>query len=116
VLEVRLTNDSFIRRDDVDPETYFENAWEVYSGEPVEVVVRFTGAAARVVLSATHHPGESLEKTGENEVLYTVASRGLEEIQRWILGFGTDAEVVAPSELRCNLGLIGRYLNSAYNS
>ncbi|MCK4301488.1 MAG: WYL domain-containing protein, partial [candidate division Zixibacteria bacterium] len=44
-----------------------------------------------------------------------VVSRGIEEIQRWILGFGSEAEVIEPSELRENLGLIGRYLDSTYH-
>ncbi len=114
VLQVRMLDETFNKRDDVTPEAYFEGSWQLYSGEPVEVVVKFHGAAARVVSSGRHHPDESIERTSENEVLYKVVTRGLEEIQRWLLGFGADAEVLSPRHLRENLAEIGRHLSSTY--
>lgn len=114
VLDVKISNETFAKRKDIDPESYFEGSWGLFSGEPVEVVVKFRGAAARVVLSGTHHPSESIERIGEDEVLYRVVTRGLEEIQRWLLGFGSDVEVVSPPQLRENLARIGDYLLSTY--
>ena len=114
VLQLRRLDERFNKRDDVTPETYFEGSWQLFSGEPVEVVVKFRGSAARVVLSGKHHLSESIERISENEVLYKVVTRGLEEIQRWLLGFGTDAEVLSPSQLQENLARIGQYLSSTY--
>ena len=115
VENVELTDDVFVKRSDITPDSYFENSWLLYSGEPVKVVVRFSGAAARVVSKGSHHADETIMRTGDDEVEYAVVTRGIEEIQRWILGFGSEAEVIEPSELRENLGLIGRYLDLTYH-
>ena len=116
VSDVKPSDELFTRRDDIDAETYFEGSWRVYSGEPVKVVIRFTGAAARVVSSGFHHVAELIEETDDGAVLYTVTCRGLQEIQRWILGFGAEAEVIAPEELRTELTAIGAYFRDTYDS
>ncbi|MEW5994620.1 MAG: YafY family protein, partial [Candidatus Zixiibacteriota bacterium] len=91
VADVKPIDEHFNKRGDINPENYFEGSWELYSGEPVEVLVRFRGSAARVVASGKHHPSETIEKAGKNEILYKVVTRGLDEIQRWLLGFGSAA-------------------------
>jgi len=114
VAHLRILDEKFNKRDDINPKTYFEGSWQLFSGEPVEVAVRFRGVAARVVLSGRHHPGESIERVGQDEVMYKVVTRGLEEIQRWLLGFGADAEVLSPPQLRENLAQVGKYLSATY--
>ncbi|MFH1374129.1 MAG: YafY family protein [bacterium] len=115
VLNVKILDEHFDKRDDISPETYFEGSWELYSGEPVKVEVRFRGSSARVIQSETHHTDESVERLSDDEVLYSVTTRGIEEIQRWLLGFGADVEVISPPELRENLARIGRYLQATYD-
>lgn len=115
VADLDLTSDTFVRQDHVTPDEYFEGSWSIYSGEPVEVVVEFKGSAARVVSTTTHHPGEEIEPLGDGRVRYTVVTRGIEEIQRWILGFGDEAEVISPQEMRRNLLEIGRFLSGRYS-
>jgi predicted DNA-binding transcriptional regulator YafY len=111
---VEAMSERFVPRDDVSVETYFDGSWEIYSGEPVDVVVRLKGPAARVALSGVHHPDEQIEKVAVDEVLYRVETRGIEEIQRWILGFGGDAEVLEPPELREALAAIGSHYRELY--
>lgn len=115
IKSTQLHSDHFVKKDSVTPQTYFEGSWQVFAGKLVEVVIRFQGTAARVVQSSMHHPGESMERH-DNHLIYTVTIRGLEEIQRWILGFGSDAEVISPIELRQNLATIGTYLAEAYRT
>ncbi|HWR83755.1 MAG TPA: YafY family protein [Candidatus Deferrimicrobium sp.] len=114
VAGLKLLDERFTRQDDITPESYFEGSWEVYSGEPVEVVVKLRGSAARVVLSGRHHPAESVERISDEEVLYKVKIRGLDEIQRWLLGFGAEAEVLAPAELRERMGEVVKQLAEMY--
>ncbi len=116
IRELRLTDRHFRRDTDIDPQRYFEGSWELYSGEPIAVEVALRGAAARVVQLARHHSDESIETTGPDTVLYRVTVRGLDEIERWILGFGSEAEVLAPPELRYRLGRIAGALATRYRS
>lgn len=115
VKDVRPLSETFFRPDNVRPETYFEGSWGVFSGEPVQVEVVFSSAAARVVASTSHHPDETVEDLGDGRLKYTVVTRGVEEIRRWILGFGGEAEIIGPPELREDFLNISRRLNDLYN-
>lgn len=114
VEDVEPLSEMFVRPPDIRPETYFEGSWSVFGGEPVEVEVVFSGTAARIVASTSHHPDELVEIIGEGRLRYTVVTRGLEEIRRWILGFGDEAEAVKPPELRATLSRISRGLCGLY--
>jgi len=116
VVDVEPTQETFVKRDGIEAESYFQGSWSVFGGEPVKVVVRFTGAAARVVASGSHHRDETVEPVSDDEVNYSVVCRGLEEIKRWILGFGAEAEVIEPEELRQELAEIGGYLYEKYGT
>jgi predicted DNA-binding transcriptional regulator YafY len=98
----------------ITAESYFDGSWQVYSGEPIEVVVKFTGKSARIIASRTHHPDEKVVHLENGDIDYRVTVRGIEEIQRWILGFGDEAQVIAPDEIQWNLTRIAGYLSTTY--
>ena len=57
---------------------------------------------ARVVAERRWHPSQEitdLDSTG-NSIEITMTLSALEDIARWIMGFGSQAEVIAPPELR----------------
>ncbi len=95
-----ITERMFQRRSGVSPETYFEGAWGVATGQSVEVVVRFTGIAARIVRLGHYHERQQIEDEGDGAIRYSVTVNGTTEITRWIMGFGPEAEVIAPEDLR----------------
>ena len=76
-------------------------AWDVITDdEPVEVVIRFSVAVARRAAETRWHPSQELEQQPDGSLLWRGRVAGLREIRIWILGWGADAEVIAPSELR----------------
>ena len=99
IIAISLTDRKFIPRKEIDPIKYFENSWGVFSGQPVEVEVEFSGTAARVVSLGHHHPGEKITPVGDGKIKYQVTVRGIEEICRWLIGFGGEARVVRPESL-----------------
>lgn len=115
VRSLKVSPAHFIRRNDVDPSRYFEGSWEVYCGETVKVEVLFSGSAARVISLGSHHPNESVELHPDGTVHYSVQVRGLEEVSRWLLGFGGDAEVLQPPELRDHIRAIGTQIVRHYS-
>jgi proteasome accessory factor B len=100
IVDATLTNRRFKPRQDIDPVKYFENSWGVFSGDPVEVEVIFSGKAARVVALGKHHPREKVIPLDDGRVKYEVTVRGTEEIGRWLAGFGGEAVVTKPQSLR----------------
>lgn len=104
---VHLTEKRFQRSHDFRLDDHFAGSFGVWAGEGGEksvfgVKIRFSGFAARVVSERRWHPSQEIEKVEEDGsvIVITLQLSALEDIARWILGFGSQAEVVAPRELR----------------
>ncbi|MGQ9547279.1 MAG: helix-turn-helix transcriptional regulator [Roseiflexus sp.] len=98
-----------------DPYAYFASAWGVMNETEVEVRLRFTGEAARRVReSVWHHSQQIIERTdGACDMILRVG--GIREIRSWILGWGGDAEVLAPAELRNDIQEQARRMAAIYH-
>lgn len=84
-------------------------------GRPVEVVVRFTGAAAALIEERVWHESQELAwESGEevhgdgpadhpDHLRATYRLSDLVEFKRWIKGFGDQAEILKPARLRDEL-------------
>jgi predicted DNA-binding transcriptional regulator YafY len=76
-------------------------AWDVIADEPsVRVVVRFAPAVAARVAETRWHPTQELAPDADGSLVWSAAVSGLREVRSWILGWGSDAEVLAPADLR----------------
>ena len=76
-------------------------AWDVISDETmVRVVVRFSPEVAARVAETRWHPGQTTERHADGSLVWDAAVSGLREVRIWILGWGADAEVLEPAELR----------------
>jgi predicted DNA-binding transcriptional regulator YafY len=100
IKKITLLSKNFILLKDFSVEKFFSSSWEVFVGKPTEVKIKFWGPTAKVILSGTHHPNEKITKQEDGSILYTVTVSGTEEISRWVLEFGENAEVLEPTELR----------------
>ncbi len=87
--------------DDFDPKAYFGNAWAVYRGErSFDVEIVFTEEAAATVMEGIWHHTQKVQKHKDGSVTLTFQVDGLNEIVRWVLGWGCRAKVIQPLELR----------------
>jgi proteasome accessory factor B len=76
-------------------------AWDVISDDtPAEVVIRFDQAVAQRVHETRWHPSQVEELEDDGSLLWRARVAGVLEIRSWILGWGPDAEVLEPPELR----------------
>jgi len=66
----------------------------VFHGDgEVRVRVRFLPAVARYVEESTWHPSQKLTKHRDGSVIAEFQLDGTEEIKRWIMSFGKQAQV-----------------------
>lgn len=87
--------------DDFDLKGYFGNAWAVYRGEQsYDVEILFTKEAAATATEGIWHHTQTVRKHKDGSVTLTFQVDGLNEILRWILGWGNRAKVIQPPELR----------------
>jgi len=93
--------DTFEAPADFSLQRFYEKSWEVWTGgEDVTVKVGFSPRVADRIREGAFHTSQQIEETLDGGVTLTVTVSGMEEIGSWILGFGADAEVLAPEELR----------------
>ena len=101
-LAVELTEERFAARPETRSKAALMGAFRVWRDTNVKKVrVRFTPKAAPEIRERTWAPGQNIEDAGtDGSVILAMKVAGLPELERWILGYGGDAEVLEPAELR----------------
>jgi proteasome accessory factor B len=91
------------RRFEIPPDFNFEEfrktAFNVIWGEPQEVMIRFSPAQAPYIKERTWHPSQHIETEDDGSIVLTMHVADLDEVKRWLIGFGAEAEVIEPDEL-----------------
>jgi predicted DNA-binding transcriptional regulator YafY len=115
IIELALTPETFEAPDPAVVQAELGRAWGVIADqEEVEVVVRFEAAIAGLVTETTWHPTEKVERQEDGSVVWRARVPGTIEIRRWILGWGAQAEVLAPPELRDEVAAVHRAAAARY--
>lgn len=102
---------------------YLRNAWRLIpeDGPDYDVVVRFGPRVATNVAEVVWHKTQRHAWMDDGRLELRVTVSGLQEISWWILGYGDQAEVVAPPELRAIIAerarsMVAIYANGAVHS
>jgi proteasome accessory factor B len=97
---VAVTSRKFEKPADFSPEKHYAKSFGAFVGTgDHKVVVRFSATVAGLVKERVwHESSESRDLTG-GRLECTMQLDSLDEVQRWILGWGPNAEVVSPKEL-----------------
>jgi predicted DNA-binding transcriptional regulator YafY len=97
---VEPTRARFEVPEDFDAERYLAGAWGILRGDLVTVRVVFARGLARYISERVWHPSQKLRDLPDGRVEMTLHVADTLEVRRWILGYGAEAEVVAPQGLR----------------
>jgi predicted DNA-binding transcriptional regulator YafY len=90
----------FERPETFDVDKYLEGAWGIVLGDIVTVKVLFTRSLARYIRDRLWHPTQKFRDLDGGRLEMTLRAADTLEVRRWILGFGSEAEVVEPAALR----------------
>ena len=97
---VELTRGRFEVPVDFNAERFLEGAWGILRGDLVTVRVLFARGLAPYIRERLWHPSQKLRELSDARVEMMLTVADTLEVRRWILGFGVEAEVVAPPGLR----------------
>ncbi len=100
ILSAKATNRRFEIASDFDFDKFTQSAFNVAWGEPKEVTIRFSADQAPYILERTWHPSQRIEKRGDGSIHFSMRVADLWEVKRWLIGYGADAQVLKPEELR----------------
>jgi proteasome accessory factor B len=104
IADAAATKETFVRPPDFSPEKFFANALGVLGGTgDWKVVIRFTAAAAERVREREWHESQEMHELPRGGLELRLRLGALSEVEQWILGWGSAAEVIAPAELRASI-------------
>ena len=96
---------------DFDVTEFLQHTWSVYRGRQLHhIVIHFDAALAPLLEQGAHHPDERIEKLENGVREYRVSLSHLDEVARWIVGFGGAARAVEPPAL---VALVGEIASGA---
>jgi predicted DNA-binding transcriptional regulator YafY len=94
------TGRQFDRPTDFSAEDFVADAFGIERGEPTGVAIRFRSDQARYIRERSWHSSQTLEELPGGDLILRLHVGGLGEVKRWVLSYGSGAEVLAPPELR----------------
>jgi len=100
IKDVNESGKTFVIKKSFSLRDYLKNSWQIARGEEVNVVVRFFPPASRMVREMEWLPTQKIVEEKDGAIIFSARVSGIMEIKRWILGYGSQAEVLEPRSLR----------------
>lgn len=118
IVELTVLDDRFQVPRGFTLDRYLRNAWHLIPepGSDREVVVRFARLVAQNVAEVAWHKTQRVRFLPDGSLEFRVTVSGLKEISWWILGYGDQAEVVEPPELRQTIADHAKAMLARYNA
>ncbi len=116
IVDMTVRDDVFSLPRDFDLDDYFGNAWNMVRGDRRHhVEVHFTAKVAGNVEEVAWHKTQRTRRRSDGTLVFEVDVDGIEEISWWILGYGDQALVTEPDELRSLIASHAKTLTHYYN-
>lgn len=115
ILRISLTHDACEVPVDFDFRRYGGDAFGIEKGaRPVDVVIRFAPRQARWIRERQWHPSARVRNEADGGCRLHLRVSGLDELKRWVMQFGAEAEVLKPASLRREVARELREASKAY--
>ncbi len=98
---VKVLDKGFAPRRDFDLGAFLAQAFQVSMGEkPAGVAVRFDANQAPYIRGRQWHASQKITEHRDGGLTLRMRTSGLGGVLRWVLQYGSHAQVLAPKELR----------------
>ena len=100
--KLELTANHFLDKFDFDADNYFKHSLGITANDesPVEVIIKIDKIGSKYLQSQPLHSSQKLIKEGNNRDSFQLNVILSEELKRTILSYGSQIEVISPSNLR----------------
>lgn len=115
IQKLEETTDIFDYPTDFDPESMLERSFGMAYDDPVEVQIWFSADQARYIQERTWAKEQKITHRKDGSIVLWIKTSGWNDVKRWLLSFGQDAELLEPAQLRGDmtteiLAMKARYL------
>ncbi|MCW6038676.1 transcriptional regulator [Spirulina subsalsa FACHB-351] len=100
IQDIRLLDQTFERDPNFDPKTYLEKIFQhEVGGHPVPIAIWFDAATAPFIRERRWHVTQEITEHPDGSLTLHLVASGLNDLKRWVLGYGKGAKVKEPPEL-----------------
>jgi predicted DNA-binding transcriptional regulator YafY len=101
IRKLEVLYSTFQKRPGFSLEDYLREHFLTERGkEPVDIVIKFDAYEARWIRERQWHPSQRIEELPSGGLILRLRVGGVDEVKRWIMGYGHHAEVLEPESLR----------------
>jgi proteasome accessory factor B len=117
IASLTMLREKFAMPRNFDLDKYLGNAWHLIPGpgRDAHVKIRFKPLVAGNVSEVLWHKTQRTKMLPDGSLEFRATVSGLHEIAWWILGYGDQAEVIAPMRLRQLIAQRARNMAAMYN-
>ena len=100
IKELKVLEESFNRDPSFNPEEYLASRFQYERGnQSFSVAIWFDPATAPFIRERRWHPTQDIEEHPDGSLTLQMEVPGLNDLKRWVLGYGKGAMVLEPPEL-----------------
>jgi proteasome accessory factor B len=112
--EITLLREHFEEPSNFDPEALLETSFDLTLGDPVSITVKFTPEAARRIRGRQWSREQQITENEDGSLTLQMETSGKQDLLRWVLSFGIEAEILDPPELREEIKSLIASVNRRY--
>jgi len=116
ILKLTATGESFEGPAGFDPAALLETAFNLTFDDPIAVKVKISADQARYVKERRWAAKQSIVEHEDGSLTLEIETSGRWDVKRWVLGFGADAEVLEPADLRAEIAGELKVMAEAYSA
>ncbi len=100
IKQLQVLEESFVPEPSFDVRDHLEMIFQAEAGGlPVPIVIWFEAATAPFIRERRWHPTQEIQEHDDGSLTLQMFVRGLNDLKRWVLGYGKGAIVREPPEL-----------------
>ena len=99
----RVRSEKFVYPESWEPRSHLKHAFGIIDGPPEDVLLAFAPAVAGYIRERTWHPTQQFSTLPDGRLQLRLSVANTIELRTWILGHGSDVEVLAPASLKTSI-------------
>ena len=100
IRKIEVLPDKFVRDPTFDAQKYLDDIFQHEAGgSMLKVKIEFDRETAPYVRERKWHPSQSIEEYPDGSIALSMTVKGINDVKRWVLGYGKGAKVISPPEL-----------------
>ncbi len=97
---LEIMDETFIRPNGFDPQELLDTAFNLTFEEPREYKILFSRNQARYIRERKWASDQKIKTQNDGRLLLTMTTSGWYDVKKWIMSYGSEAQVIEPVELK----------------